>query len=245
MEEQIERLTTINESVRKTLGASKARIHTLAKEKAELQTELRALRLKDESPVESDESEGAEAEDLEGYMDNYSEHEQHEQDSEEEGEEKVDEETVQKSEENNEEVVAISNGKPPPKPPRLKAEAEENADVLNNNENNVGDNEITTKAGRKENELNVKQNGNDEEEANDDGWEIVGRTRTAAYSREKSEEERKEKRAENQKRAEKENKDPNRPRYTKAEMLEILTERNSLKERVFALQDELKIYKPG
>lgn len=241
MEEQIERLTTINESVRKTLGASKARIHTLAKEKAELQTELRALRRKDDSPVESDESE--DAEDLEGFMDSYNE--QKEQNSEEEEGEEVDEETVQNSEENTEEVVAISNGKPPPKPPRLKVEGEENADVLNNNESNVGDNETTTKADRKENELNVKQNGNDEEEANDADWQIVDRTRTNAYSREKSEEERKEKRVENQKRGEKENKDPNRPRYTKAEMLEILTERNNLKERVFALQDELKIYKPG
>ncbi len=127
-----------------------------------------------------------------------------------------DEETVQSFEENTEEVLAISNGKPPPKPPRLKVEGEENADVLNNNESK----ETTTKADRKENELNVKQNGKDEEEAND------GERRE---NREKSEEGRKEKRAENQKRAEKENKDPNRPRYTKAEMLEILTERNNFK----------------
>ncbi|KAL9981913.1 hypothetical protein ACROYT_G010677 [Oculina patagonica] len=246
VEEQIERLTTINESVRKTLGASKARIHTLAKEKAELQTELRALRrIKDDTPVETDESEEEDAEDLEGFMDSYNEpQEQNSEEEEEEGEE-VDEETVQNSGENTEEVVAISNGKPPPKPPRVKGEGEENADVLNNNESNVGDDEAKTKADMKENELNVKQNGKDEEEANDDDWQIVGRTRTNAYTREKSEEERKEKRAENQKRGEKENKDPNRPRYTKAEMLEILTERNNLKEKVFALQDELKIYKPG
>lgn len=242
MEEQIERLTTINESVRKTLGASKARIHVLATEKAELQTELRALRCKDESPVESDEYEAdEEAEDVEGFMESYSE--QQEQNSEEE-EKEVDEETVQNSEENGKEVVAISNGKPPPKPPRLQLEVDENADVLNNNKSNVEDNETTTKVERKENEINVKENGNEEEEANGD-WEFVGRPRSTAYNREKSEEERKRKRAENQKRAEKENKDPNRPRYTKAEMLEILTERNKLKERVFALQDELKIYKPG
>ena len=238
MEEQIERLTTINESVRKTLGASKARIHTLAKEKAELQTELRVLRHKDETPLQSDESG---AEDIEGFMDSFTE--QQDAKGEEEGEGV--EETEQNSEGNTEDVVALGNREPPPKPPRLQLEGEENADVLNNNENNVGNNETKIIEGGKDKEMMVRQNGNDEEEANNGDWEIVGRTRKTTYHKEKSQEEQRVRRAGSQRRADKENKDPNRPRYTKAEMLEILTERNNLKERVFALQDELRIYKPG
>ena len=240
MEEQIERLTTVNESVRKTLAASKDRIHTLAKEKAELQTELRVLRHKDETPLQSDESG---AEDIEGFMDSFSE----QQDAEEEEEGEVDEETRQNSEGNTEDVSAVSNRNPPPKPPRLQLEGGESADALNNNENNVENNETKVIEGGKEKEITVEQNGNDEEEENSGDWEIVGPVKKTAYSREKSRKEQKETRAENQRqgRADKENKDPNRPRYTKAEMLEILTERNNLKEKVFALQDELRIYKPG
>lgn len=234
MEEQIERLTTINESVRKTLGASKERIHTLAKEKAELQTELRALRRKDETPLQSDESD---AEDIEGFMDSFSEQQNAEGEEEEEG--RVDEETEQNSAGNTGDEVALGKGKPPPKPPRLQLEGVENADVLNNNENNVCNNETKVIEVVKEEDMLVRQNGNDKEEANTGDWEIVGPTSKIMYNREKSQEARKERRAD------KENKDPNRPRYTKAEMLEILTERNNLKERVFALQDELKIYKPG
>ena len=234
MEEQIERLTTINESVRKTLGASKERIHTLAKEKAELQTELRALRRKDDTPLHSDESD---AEDIEGFMDSFSEQQNAEREEEEEG--RVDEETEQNSEGNTGDDVALGKGKAPPKPPRLQLEGVENADVLNNNENNVCNNETKAIEDVKEEEMLVRQNGNDKEEANTGDWEIVDPTSKTTYNREKSQEARKERRAD------KENKDPNRPRYTKAEMLEILTERNNLKERVFALQDELKIYKPG
>lgn len=234
MEEQIERLTTINESVRKTLGASKERIHTLAKEKAELQTELRALRRKDDTPLHSDDSD---AEDIEGFMDNFSEQQNAEREEEEEG--RVDEETEQNSEGNTGDDEALGKGNPPPKPPRLQLEGVENADVLNNNENNVCNNETKAIEDVKEEEMLVRQNGNDKEEANTGDWEIVDPTSKTTYNREKSQEARKERRAD------KENKDPNRPRYTKAEMLEILTERNNLKERVFALQDELKIYKPG
>ena len=234
MEEQIERLTTINESVRKTLGASKERIHTLAKEKAELQTELRALRRKDDTPLHSDDSD---AEDIEGFMDNFSEQQSAEREEDEEG--RVDEETEQNSEGNTGDDVALGKGKAPPKPPRLQLEGVENADVLNNNENNVCNNETKAIEDVKEEEMLVRQNGNDKEEANTGDWEIVDPTSKTTYNREKSQEARKERRAD------KENKDPNRPRYTKAEMLEILTERNNLKERVFALQDELKIYKPG
>lgn len=241
MEEQIERLTTVNESVRKTLAASKARIHSLAKEKAELQTELRVLRHKDETPLQSDESG---AEDIEGFMDSFSEQQNAEGEEEEEG---VDEETRQHSEENIEDVAALSKQTPPPKPPRLQLEGGETADVLNNNENNVEHSETKVMEGGKEKEIMVEQNGNDEEEENNGDWEIVERVTKTAYNGEKSRKEQKETRAENQRqgRADKENKDPNRPRYTKAEMLEILTERNNLKEKVFALQDELRIYKPG
>ena len=247
MEEQTERLTTVNESVRKTLGASKARIHTLAKEKAELQTELRLLRHKGETPLQSDESG---AEDIEGFMDSFNEQQGAIEEEEEGG---VDEETEQNSEGDTEDVAALSNQKPPPKPPRLKLDGGENADVLNNNENNVENNQTKVTEGGKEKEITVEQNGNDEEEESNGDWEIVGReTKTAynrerSYNREKSHKEQKETRADNQRqgRGDKENKDPNRPRYTKAEMLEILTERNNLKEKVFALQDELRIYKPG
>lgn len=38
--------------------------------------------------------------------------------------------------------------------------------------------------------------------------------------------------------------DPNRPRYTRAELQEILTERNMLKEECFSLREELSWYKP-
>ncbi|KAJ7387118.1 Rab interacting lysosomal protein-like 1 [Desmophyllum pertusum] len=130
VEEQIERLTTINESVRKTLDASKARIHSLAEEKAELQTELRALRRKGDSRPESDENE--EAESIEGFMDSC---ELQQQDSGEEGGDE-NEENVQNSDENTELEKPA-----PPKPPRIKIEpeAEANIDEFNNNENNVVD----------------------------------------------------------------------------------------------------------
>jgi len=38
--------------------------------------------------------------------------------------------------------------------------------------------------------------------------------------------------------------DPNRPRYTRAELQEILAERNMLKEECFSLREELSWYKP-
>lgn len=164
------------------------------------------------------------------------------QDSGEEGGDE-NEENVQNSDENTELEKPA-----PPKPPRIKIEpeAEANIDEFNNNENNVVDKKTKMKVGGKENEIHVRQNGNDEGGANEGDWEIVGRTVKTGNSSEKTGEERKEKRTENQTRAtDKANKDPNRPRYTKAEMLEILIERNSLKEKVFALQDELKIYKPA
>ena len=242
MEEQIERLTTINESVRKTLGASQARISILAKEKAELQTELRTFkRTTSVLPVQTVEDEDVEEE---GFID--SDNELQEQNSGEEGEEgeEVEEGKTTNSDEKTEEIVDLSKGKPPQKPPRMKieTEAEETGDKLNNNENGVSDRDIHENGKDELKEKEFNRNGNDEER--DDGWEFVVGPPKTSYKREKSEEERKEKRDENQTRGEKERKDPNRPRYTKAEMLEILIERNNLKERVFALEDELKIYKP-
>ena len=213
----------------------------MAKEKAELQTELRTLRLKGEPQTESDDNEDADS--VEQFMNSYSE--QPHKIGAEDGEEKeeVIEEKVKNSDENSENVDLI-NGKPPPKPPRLKIEeeAEEHVDEYNNNESEVVEIKTEVKVERKEDEVHVNQNGDDEEGASEDDWEIVGRTRKTAFSREKTKDGDKENK-DNQSRVE--NKDPNRPRYTKAEMLEILIERNNLKEQVFALQDELKIYKPG
>ena len=213
----------------------------MAKEKAELQTELRALRLKGEPQTESDENEDADS--VEQFMNSCSEqpHKNGAEDSEEE--EEVIEQKVQNSD-GNSDIVDLSKGKPPPKPPRLKIEeeAEEHVDEYNNNESEVAERKTEVKVERKEDERHVNQNGDDEEGASEDDWEIVGRTRKTAYSREKTKDGDKENK-DYQSRVE--NKDPNRPRYTKAEMLEILIERNNLKEQVFALQDELKIYKPG
>ena len=213
----------------------------MAKEKAELQTELRTLRLKGEPQTESDDSEDADS--VEQFMNSCSEqpHKNGAEDGEEE--EEVIEDKVQNFDENSENVD-LSKGKPPPKPPRLKIEeeAEENVDEYNNNESEIVERKTEVKVERKEDEVHVNQNGDDEEGASEDDWEIVGRTTKAVYSREKSKDGDKENK-DNQSRVE--NKDPNRPRYTKAEMLEILIERNNLKEQVFALQDELKIHKPG
>lgn len=242
MEEQIDRLTTINESVRKTLGASQARISVLAKEKAELQTELRSLkRTTSVLQVQTGQDENSIEE--EGFTD--SDNELQEQHSAEEGVDIEEENALQNTVENTEQIVHLSNENPPPKPPRLKIEprAEENGDMLNNNGNEVNDGNKNWKDEQRENGLNYNRKG-EEQELGD--WEIVGETAETTYKKENSEEDQKEKCATNQTGREKDKKlDPNRPRYTKAEMLEVLIERNSLKERVFALQDELKIYKPS
>lgn len=246
VEEQIVRLTNINESVRKTLGASKDRIHDLAREKAELQTELRALRLRAEPLAESDED--GDAESVEQFMNSYGKQplENHGSEDDKEGE-ALAEDTVKNSDKNSG-TVEISTENPPPKPPRLKVEEEggENVDEYNNNETKVAEDETEpeVQVERKEKEVLIKQIDDDKEGTGDDGWEIVGRSSKKVLNGEKSKDGGTEKR-ESQTRAETGNKDPNRPRYTKAEMLEVLTERNKLKEQVFALQDELKIYKPG
>ena len=232
MEEQIDRLTTINESVRKSLGASQARISVLAKEKAELQTELRTLK-RPATPIQK--QAGQEEEIIEEkrviYNDDNELQEQH--DNANETEEVEDEETPQNSFEKTEVIVNLSEANPPPKPPRLKVELEATANHYNG---------IEGKDEQRKNKSDI--NGNDEEHEDGD-WEFLGEIEKPDYTREKSEEEQKVKAVVNHTRGEMEIKlDPNRPRYTKAEMLEVLIERNNLKERVFALEDELKIYKP-
>ena len=218
----------------------------MAREKAELQTELRALRLRAEPLAESDED--GDAESVEQFMNSYGKQplENHGAEDDKEGE-ALAEDTVKNSDENSG-TVEISTKNPPPKPPRLKVEEEggENVDEYNNNETKVAEDETEpeVQVERKEKEVLIKQIVDDKEGTGDDGWEIVGRSSKKVLNGEKSKDGGTEKR-ESQTRAETGNKDPNRPRYTKAEMLEVLTERNKLKEQVFALQDELKIYKPG
>ena len=240
MEEQIDRLTNINESVRKSLGASQARISVLAKEKAELQTELRTLK-RPATPIQ--EQEGQEEEIIEergARCNDDNEQLQEQQDNANETEEVEDEETPQNSFEKTEVTVNLSEANPPPKPPRLKVELEATENGVEFHDNHY--NGIEGKEEQRENKSDI--NGNDEEHEDGD-WEFLGEIEKPDFKRETSEEEQKVKAVVNHTRGEKEIKlDPNRPRYTKAEMLEVLIERNNLKERVFALEDELKIYKP-
>ena len=239
MEEQIDRLTTINESVRKSLGASQARISVLAKEKAELQTELHTLK-RPATPIQEQEGQEEEIIEEKGVIYNDDNELQEQQDNANETEEVEDEETPQNSFEKTEVIVNLSEANPPPKPPRLKVELEATENGVEFDENHY--NGIEEKDEQRENKSHI--NGNDEEHEDGD-WEFLGEIEKPDYTREKSEEEQKVKAVVNHTRGEKQIKlDPNRPRYTKAEMLEVLIERNNLKERVFALEDELKIYKP-
>ncbi|CAH3191899.1 unnamed protein product [Porites evermanni] len=239
MEEQIDRLTTINESVRKSLGASQARISVLAKEKAELQTELRTLK-RPATPIQEQEGQEEEIIEEKGVIYNDDNELQEQQDNANETEEVEDEETPQNSFEKTEVIVNFSEANPPPKPPRLKVELEATENNVEFHENHY--NGIEGKDEQRKNKSD--KNGNDEEHEDGD-WEFLGEIEKPDFKREKSEEEQKVKAVVNHTRGEKEIKlDPNRPRYTKAEMLEVLIERNNLKERVFALEDELKIYKP-
>ena len=239
MEEQIDRLTTINESVRKSLGASQARISVLAKEKAELQTELRALK-RPATPIQEQEGQEEEIIEEKGVIYNDDNELQEQQDNANETEEVEDEETPQNSFEKTEVIVNLSEANPPPKPLRLKVELEATENGVEFHENHYNGIE-----GKEEQRVNKSDlNGNDEEHEDGD-WEFLGEIEKPDFKRETSEEEQKVKAVVNHTRGEKEIKlDPNRPRYTKAEMLEVLIERNNLKERVFALEDELKIYKP-
>ena len=239
MEEQIDRLTTINESVRKSLGASQARISVLAKEKAELQTELRTLK-RPATPIQEQAGQEEEITEEEGVTHNDDNELQEQQDNTNETEEVEDEKTPQNSFEKTEVIVNLSEANPPPKPPRLKVELEATENGVEFHENHC--NGVEGKDEQRENKSNG--NNNDEEHKHDD-WEFLDEIEKPDYKREKSEEERKVKAVGNHTRGEKEIQlDPNRPRYTKAEMLEVLIERNNLKERVFALEDELNIYKP-
>lgn len=239
MEEQIDRLTTINESVRKSLGASQARISVLAKEKAELQTELRTLK-RPATPIQEQAGQEEEIIEEEGVTYNDDNELQEQQDNTNETEEVEDEKTPQNSFEKTEVIVNLSEANPPPKPPRLKVELEATENGVEFHENRY--NGVEGKDEQRENKSGG--NNNDEEHEHDD-WEFLDEIEKPDYKRGKSEEERRVKAVDNHTRGEKEIQlDPNRPRYTKAEMLEILIERNNLKERVFALEDELKIYKP-
>lgn len=234
MEEQIERLTNINESVRKTLGTSQARISVLAKEKAELQTELRSIqRTTSVSQVQTAQDESV---DDEYFAD--SDNELNEQYSADDEEDVEDADKTQNAGQKPEEPADLSLKTPPPKPPRLNIELEIED---NHNDSGVKEKEKNGKDDLEEDEL-IENEEEDKLEHGD--WEFVGEMPEKTYKREQSKEERKERREENHTKTKKENKDPNRPRYTKAEMLEVLVERNDLKERVFALEDELKIYKP-
>lgn len=242
MEEQIERLTNINESVRKTLGTSQARISVLAKEKAELQTELRSIqRTTSVSQVQTAQDESV---DDEYFPD--SDNELNEQYSADDEEDVEDAEKTQNAGQKPEEPADLSLKTPPPKPPRLNIEldVEENGHKSNHNDSGVKEKEKNGKDDLEEDEL-IEKKMRKEDELEHGDWEFVGEMPEKTYKREKSKEEQKERREENHTKTKKENKDPNRPRYTKAEMLEVLVERNDLKERVFALEDELKIYKPS
>lgn len=239
MEEQIDRLTTINESVRKSLGASQARISVLAKEKAELQTELRTLN-RPATPIQEQAGQEEEIVEEKGVIYNDDDDLQEQTDNVNETEEVEDEETSQNAFEKTEVIVNLSEANPPPKPPRLKVDLEATENGIEFHQNHY--NGIEGKDEQRENKSDINGNG---EEHEDGDWEFLGEIEKPDFKREKSEEEQKVKAVVNHTRGEKEIKlDPNRPRYTKAEMVEVLIERNNLKERVFALEDELKIYKP-
>lgn len=279
MEEQIQRLTTINESVRKTLAASQARVNTLAKEKAELQTELRTLsrgtnvvqgnqldavddadperaNLEQQQQVSNEENgenvygrnhefqqlkrvENAEAVGLTDRATPQLEAVESVQDVDDRGElqelnikknaedEGVENEKGQGTSDKTSQTILKDDKSevPPPKPPRLQIELDDE------------------KGGNDHTEEDSNDNTSIEKDEHAD-WEFI---RVAPKVKSKLEKwtEQKEK-AESKLTSTMVNiKDPNRPRYTKAEMLEVLIERNNLKERVFALEDELRIYKPS
>lgn len=297
MEEQIQRLTTINESVRKTLVASQARVNTLAKEKAELQTELRTLsrgtnvvqlqgnyldavddadperaNLEQQQQVSTEENgenvygrnhelqqlkrvENAEAVGLTDRATPQLEAVESEQDVDDRGEfqelnttknaedERVENEKGQGTSDKTSQTILKDDKSevPPPKPPRLQIELDDEKggnDLWPSNEGRV-----VSDQDKRHTEEDSNDNTSIEKDEHAD-WEFI---RVAPKVKTKLEKwtEQKEK-AESKLTSTMMNiKDPNRPRYTKAEMLEVLIERNNLKERVFALEDELRIYKPS
>lgn len=297
MEEQIQRLTTINESVRKTLVASQARVNTLAKEKAELQTELRTFsrganvvqlqgnqldavddadperaNLEQQQQVSTEENvenvygrnhelqqlkriENAEAVGLTDRATPQLEAVESGQDVDDRGElqelnttknaedEGVENEKGQGTSDKTSQTILKDDKSevPPPKPPRLQIELDDEKgsnDLWPSNEGRV-----VSEQEKRHTEEDSNDNTSIEKDEHAD-WEFI---RVAPKVKSKLEKwtEQKEK-AESKLTSTMVNiKDPNRPRYTKAEMLEVLIERNNLKERVFALEDELRIYKPS
>lgn len=289
MEEQIQRLTTINESVRKTLVASQARVNTLAKEKAELQTELRTFsrgtnvvqlqgnqldavddadpeRANQQQQVSTEENvenvygrkhelqqlkrvENAEAVGLTDRATPQLEAVESGQDVDDRGElqelnttknaedEGVENEKGQGTSDKTSQTILKDDKSevPPPKPPRLQIELDD--------EKGGNEGRVVSDQEKRHTEEDSNDNTSIEKDEHAD-WEFI---RVAPKVKSKLEKwtEQKEK-AESKLTSTMVNiKDPNRPRYTKAEMLEVLIERNNLKERVFALEDELRIYKPS
>ncbi|XP_032236486.1 RILP-like protein 1 isoform X2 [Nematostella vectensis] len=170
MEEQIDRLTNINESLRRNLSAKQTRIRMLAKEKAELQAEFKAFKL----DLGKENIGLSESEELTGDI-----HDSYEQ------------------EDDGNELTELHQ--------RNNSHKEE--------ENNNGTHE---KVASEVHEWEILENGENEEKVE---WEEGRMDKSAPL-------------------------DPNRPRYTKAELQEILNERNQLKEEVFFLKDELAYYRP-
>ena len=295
MEEQIQRLTTINESVRKTLVASQARVNTLAKEKAELQTELRTLsrgtnvvqlqgnyldavddadperaNLEQQQQVSTEENvenvygrnhelqqpkrvENAEAvgltdratpqlEAAESGQDDRGELQELNttKNAEDEG---VENEIGQGTSDKTSQTILKDDKSevPPPKPPRLQIELDDEKGGNNLWPSNEG--RVVSDQEKRHTEEDSNDNTSIEKDEHAD-WEFI---RVAPKVKSKLEKwtEQKEKAESKLSSTMVNNKDPNRPRYTKAEMLEVLIERNNLKERVFALEDELRIYKPS
>lgn len=156
MEEQVERLVNINESLRKNMASQQARMNAVAKEKAEYQAELKIIKL-----------------------------ELTEQD---------DEESEEKT--GNGVGVCIE---------------EELAKMDAQFGNDHSEEDVSEVVKRKE-----------------DGWDIIQVSGDD----------------DNQQGSKTLERDPNRPRYTRAELQEILTERNQLKEECFSLREELSWYKP-
>lgn len=285
MEEQIQRLTIINESVRKTLVASQARVNTLAKEKAELQTELRTFSrgtnvvqlqgnqldaVDDADPERANLEQQQQVSTEENVENVYGRNHELQQlkratpqlEAAESGQDVDDRGELQElNTTKNAEDEGVENEKgqgtsnktsqtilkddksevPPPKPPRLQIELDDEKggnDLWPSNEGRV-----VSDQEKRHTEEDSNDNTSIEKDEHAD-WEFI---RVAPKVKSKLEKwtEQKEK-AESKLTSTMVNvKDPNRPRYTKAEMLEVLIERNNLKERVFALEDELRIYKPS
>ncbi|KAK3750633.1 hypothetical protein QZH41_012816 [Actinostola sp. cb2023] len=158
MEEQVERLMNINESLRKNLATQQARMNSVAKEKAEYEAELKILKIdiSDELDAERKRSDIGVC---------------------------IEEEFA-------------------------KMDAQFGQDI--------------------EEPGNEVQNGQEIVKRKEDGWDIIQVTGGE----------------DNQGSQKTLERDPNRPRYTRAELQEILAERNKLKEECFSLREELSWYKP-